>query len=218
MLVGFVISFFASNMDFGVPRLVLVLAPIGVLLLLIVCALAFALFRPDVSRVIRAIEQANAGDAEGAILELRRQVEANGYSALRANALASLLVVNKRSDEAIRMLDEAEKLGVDRATILSNRGFILLESGNPEAAVSLLEEAARVSPDQIEVLCNLCRALAEVGRIEEARTQLRLAEDGRKRTFILGAEGRRLTSETLQKCRDQLAALKPTAFRELDEL
>jgi Flp pilus assembly protein TadD len=214
LILGFLIIFSTTRPGLGVNRLVLAIVPIG-LLIFLVCAIAIPLFKYHDRGVNRAIAQARAGDAEGAILELRRQIEDRGPSGARSNALGCLLVSSKRWDEANRMFDEAERLGMDRALVLSNRGMAFLEMGDPEAALPLFEEAVRGRPDQIAFRCNLCRALGALGRIDEARTQLTLAEDIRKRTLVLA--GRRAMSETIQECRDRLATLKPTDLRALDE-
>jgi hypothetical protein len=107
---------------------------------------------------------------------------------------------------------------MDRAFVDGNRGSALLERGDPAAALPALENAARSGSNEIGVRCALCRALGELGRIDEARIQLRLAEDCRKRTIFLTAGGRREVSAMLHRCRDQLAELKPGDLKALDEL
>ena len=127
-----------------------------------------------------------------------------------------LLVNAKRYDEANRRFDEAEQLGLDAALIRYNRGVVLLEQGDPAAATPLFESAARglrrSRPGARFV------ALAELGRIEEARIQLRLAEDCRQTTLVLGAAARAATTDMIERCRNQLSALKPGDLRALDEL
>jgi hypothetical protein len=220
LLLGILIIFSAKNGDALIERLGLVMVSMGVGLLFVVCAIVIPAFKYHDRGVNRAVLQANAGDVDGGILELRRQIEEKGPSAARSNALGCLFVTAKRWDEANRMFDEAEQLGMDRTLIQGNRGLVFLETGDPDSALPLLEEAARAGPrviHQMVIRCNLCRALAELGRVEEARTQLRLAEESRKRTLVLSANDRRVLSETIQKCRDQLAALKPTDLRAVDE-
>jgi tetratricopeptide (TPR) repeat protein len=167
--------------------------------------LAYRMFRHYDSGVSRAAKQANAGDLDGAIAELRRQIESKGLSAARANALGCLLTLKEDWHEARRMFDEAESRGMSPNLLRANRAVALWKSGNPEAALPLLAEAALNSPNDINVRCHLCLVLADLGRIDDSRAQLKSIEDLHKKQHTVPAAARQSLEKHIQTCRDRLA-------------
>jgi tetratricopeptide (TPR) repeat protein len=168
--------------------------------------------------VSRAAKQANAGDLDGAIAELRRQIESKGLSAARANALGCLLTLKEDWHEARRMFDEAESRGMSPALLRANRGVAAWRSGDPEAALPLLARAALDSPVDVNVRCHLCLILADLGRIDEARAQLQSIEELHKKQVTLPADARRSLEKQIEACRDRLAGKPKTDLAALDEL
>jgi tetratricopeptide (TPR) repeat protein len=168
--------------------------------------------------VSRAAKQANSGDLDGAIAELKRQIEAKGLSAARANAMGCLLTMKEDWHEARRMFEEAERLGMAPSLLRANRGVALWKSGDPEAALPLLVRAALDEPFGINIRCHLCQVLADLGRIEEARAQLQSIEDLHKKQHTVPADARRNLEKYIQACRDRLAAKSKRDLAGLDEL
>ena len=125
------------------------------------------------TRVIRqALRVANAGDVASAIELLEQHVRQKGPSGPAYNALAVLRVKQERWDDALRDLDEAERLWGRRAVLLSNRGFILWKMGRPADALKPFEDAVHLKPKDIVLRCNHGCLLAELGRRGEAEEQL----------------------------------------------
>jgi tetratricopeptide (TPR) repeat protein len=180
--------------------------------------IAVKLFRHYDRGVNRAFKQANAGDLEGAISELGRQIEDKGPSAARANALGCLMMQRKDWDEANRLFDEAEQLGTDRRLIQNNRAVVLLESGNPAAALPLFEQAALAQPNELIFQCNICRALAELGRFDEASGRLDRVEQLGRKTYFPNSSHRQLIDKIIQECRDRIAGETKADLTALDEL
>jgi tetratricopeptide (TPR) repeat protein len=157
---------------------------------------------------LRTINQANAGDLQARIGEVRREAEKEGLSALRANALGCLLMQRNEWDEAIKMFEEAERLGLDRSIVGSNLGLALMLSGKPNMALPVLEQAARANPNEIVSQCNLCLVLLDLGRSEEASKQLSRIEQLRKQRRVLLAVApskRSQIDQAIGNCRAQLA-------------
>ncbi|MFI5456890.1 MAG: tetratricopeptide repeat protein [Isosphaerales bacterium] len=191
----------------------------GATIAIVGLVIAVKLFRHYDRGVNRAYERANTGDVEGAVAELRAQVEAKGLSAARANALGCLLIKRKDWQGANDMFDEAERFGMDRTVVRNNQGKALMESANYDAAFPLLEEVARANPNELTYQCNLCLVLAELGRVEEAQKQLSRIEDFRKNLiFILGPRYRQSIDGAIQDCRDRLNGMPKADLAALDEL
>jgi len=194
-------------------------AVFGATIAIVGSVIAVKLFRHYDRGVNRALERANALDLEGAVAELRAQVEAKGLSAARANALGLLLLKSEDWEGANQMFDEAERFGMDRAILRNNRGIALLDSSNFEAAFPLLEEVARANPNEIAYQCNLCLVLAELGRLEEAQKELSRIEDLRKNViFLFGRRYRQAIDGAIQNCRDRLKGSPKADLAALDEL
>jgi len=188
------------------------------LLVAAIGVIAFRTFRHYDSGVSRAAKQANAGDLDGAIAELRRQVESKGLSATRANAMGCLLTLKEEWHEARRMFDEAETRGMSPALLRANRGVALWKSGDPDAALPLLAKAALEEPMDINRRCHICLALADLGRIDEARAQLQSIEELHKKGITVPADPRRSLEKHIQACRDRVAGKPKSDLAALDEL
>ncbi len=150
---------------------------------LVVGILAFAIwfFRTFDSGVHRANKRALAGDLDGAIADLREQIEDKGPTQVRANALGLLLLQRECWAEAAALFRKATELGGSKAMCQANLGFALLKGGNPAEALPVLKEALYTAPPTPLISCvvslHTCLALAELGRWDEAHEQFRIAEE-----------------------------------------
>jgi tetratricopeptide (TPR) repeat protein len=179
---------------------------IGALPVIVISIIAFLTLRHydrDVNRVAR---RANEGDLDGAIDELRRQIEVKGLSASKANLLGCLLVNRKDWNGARHMFDEAERLGMNADLLRANRAMASWKSGELEEALRLLTEGALVKPGDVTTRCNLCLLLAEMGRTDEARNQLERIEVLHKDTYFIPATARQTVARLVQSCRERLAS------------
>jgi tetratricopeptide (TPR) repeat protein len=149
----------------------------------VVCLLAFAfqffrLFDPGVRR---ANKRAQEGDLDGAIADLREQIEDKGPTQTRVNVLGLILLRCERWAEAAALFRKAEEIGKLKGVCRANLGLALLKGGKPDEALPVLEEAAHVGPQVPVMRCIIglhsALALAELGRWDEADEQFRVAEE-----------------------------------------
>ena len=154
-----------------------------VALFLFVCILTFAIqfFRFFDPGVRRANKRALAGDLDGAIEDLREQIEDKGPTQVRANALGLLLMQCERWAEAAAVFRKAAEIGGTKGVCQANLGLALLKSGRPAEALPVLQEAFHIGPHVPVMTClvrlHTCLALAELGRWDEAHEQFRVAEE-----------------------------------------
>ena len=176
----------------------------GIIAFLLVLGTFFAIqfFQAYDFGVRRANKRALAGDLDGAIDDLRKQIEDKGPTPIRLNALGVLLIQHECWAEAVATFRKTLELGELRGICLANLGLALLRDGGPEEALSVLEEALRTGPNVPVMRCvvslHTCLALAALGRWEEAQEQFRSAE--------VSAEGLRKAqiaalSKTFEECR-----------------
>ena len=172
----------------------------------------FRLFDPCVRR---ANKRAQEGDLDGAIADLREQIEDKGPTQTRVNVLGLLLLRCERWAEAAALFRKAEEIGklkgVCRANLglallsRANLGLALLKGGKPEEALPVLEEAARVGPQVPVMRCLIglhsALALAELSRWDEADEQFRVAEEVAR--GLRKAERAALDKE-FEQCRQKL--------------
>jgi tetratricopeptide (TPR) repeat protein len=205
----------AVDLGVAVGCLVLYLLIYGLILVLNWTYHVTFLFRQR--ELNRVFELADAGRLEAAIADLQGQIASKGLSGDRAHALALLMKQREDWGEAIRMFEEAERLGYDRAVAQYNRGLTLFESGHAEAALPLIQEAVRLYPNEIAIQSYRCRILAELDRVEEARALLDRIEHIRESINPPSTRGWLLIDRTIQECRDRLAVKPKTDLTALDE-
>jgi tetratricopeptide (TPR) repeat protein len=182
--------------------------PLSVVALFIsVCILVFAIqiFRSFDLGVRRANKRALAGDLDGAIEDLREQIEDKGPTQERANALGVLLMRHERWAEAVALFRKAEEIGASKGVCKANLGLALLKDGKHAEALPVLQEALHVGPKVPVMTCLLCLhaclALAELGRWNEALEQFQAAEEaaaGLRKTH------RSALADSFDKCRQKL--------------
>ena len=83
----------------------------------------------------------------------------------RGNTLSNL----QRLPEAEASYREALELAPDRADILANLGYVLLQENRAQEALPFIEKAATLSPHDITARINLAATLSSVGDLTRAR-------------------------------------------------
>jgi tetratricopeptide (TPR) repeat protein len=183
----------------------LLLLWIGAPVVAFILTVAIQFFRYFDPGVRRANKRAQAGDLDGAIEDLREQMEDKGPTQVRANAMGLLLLQGERWAEAAALFRKAAEFGKSKAVCQANLGLALLNGGKPEEALPVLQEALHSAPQVPVMTCavylHTCLALGELGRWDEAHEQFRLAEetaDG------LSKSHRAALGKVFEKCRQKL--------------
>ncbi len=149
--------------------------------------------------------------------ELRRAlaIEANRSDAHAA--LAILLDLTGRHDEALKHHVLATRLAPGSADYRNNLGFSLLAAGDAEKAIPALEAALALDPGLSHAYANLGFAYGRAGRIEDAERTFRagLGEAGALINLSL-VHAERGDAETAAALRERAYLLspdsRPTAF------
>jgi tetratricopeptide (TPR) repeat protein len=188
----------------------LLLLWIGAPVVAFILTVAIQFFRYFDPGVRRANKRAQAGDLDGAIEDLREQMEDKGPTQVRANAMGLLLLQGERWAEAAALFRKAAELGRSKAVCQANLGLALLNGGKPEEALPVFQEALHSAPQVPVMNCavylHTCLALGELGRWDEAHDQFRLAEetaDG------LSKSHRAALAKVFEKCRLKLEQHPP---------
>ena len=154
---------------------------VALFLFVFIFTFAIQFFRSFDRGVRRANKRALAGDLDGAIEDLREQIENKGPTQVRANALGLLLMQRERWAEAAAVFRKAEVVVRSNGVCQANLGLALLKGGKPAEALPVLEKASRIGPQAPVMTClvclHSCLALAELGRWAEAHEQFRVAEE-----------------------------------------
>jgi tetratricopeptide (TPR) repeat protein len=174
-------------------------------LLVVLGLVAFKLLRNFDPGVRRAQKRALAGDLDGAIEDLREQIEDKGPTQSRVNALGILLLGCERWAEAAAFFRKAEAIGEFKGVCQANLGLALLKGGKPSEALPVLQEAAYICPRNPTMTCviglHTALALAELSRWEEAHEQFRVAEAA---AGGLRKADRVAFNKTFERCRQKL--------------
>ena len=149
--------------------------------------------------------------------ELRRalQIEANRSDAHAA--LAILLDLTGRHDEALQHHVLATRLAPGSADYRNNLGFSLLAAGDAEQAIPALEAALALDPGLSHAYANLGFAYGRAGRLDDAERTFRagLGEAGALINLSL-VHAERGDAETAAALRERAYILspdsRPTAF------
>ena len=118
---------------------------------------------PESGSGVAGPRNANEGDLDGAIAELREHIEEKGPTQIRLNALGILLMRREKWDEAAALFRKGEQMGeLQRGICRANLGLALLKGGKPAEAIPVLQEAARIGPHVTPMTCiiNLHMCLA----------------------------------------------------------
>ena len=177
----------------------------------VICFLATAIWKLRFNLdwgVQRAEKRAREGDLDGAITDLREQIEEKGATQHRVNALGIFLMRQERWDEAAAMFRKGDELGeFNKDVCRANLGLALLKGGKPAEAIPVLEDAARIGPQVPSLKCivslHMALALAELNRWDEAEEHFRRAEDaarGLRKSHSAALE------QELEQCRQKLEA------------
>jgi tetratricopeptide (TPR) repeat protein len=170
-----------------------------------VLAFAFQFFRTFDPGVRRANKRALEGDLDGAIQDLREQIEDKSPTQVRANALGLLLMKREQWADAAGWFRKAEEIGGFKGVCQANLGLALLKGGKPEEALPVFQEALRTGPQTPVMTClvgqHSCLALAALGRWDEAHEQLQVAEEVAGR---LSKAQRAALEKAFDECRQKL--------------
>src|SRR5262245_54618690 len=134
-----------ANRDGAITTLAAVGAVLGAVLLVGVSLYLYVRWRDRVW--LRAVRLFRAGDSEGAVAWLQEDLQQAGPSAPTCNTLAALYGAQQRWEEALRMAEEAERVGGPQSRVLNNKGMALWKLGRSQEALAHLQEAARRQPD-----------------------------------------------------------------------
>jgi tetratricopeptide (TPR) repeat protein len=127
--------------------------------------------RPDDARLaqIEARALVGAGRRDEAVASLRRFVDAHPTEVSSHLSLAELLQDGQRTDDALRVLDEAGKRFQDNLDVLFQRGAVFDRARQPARAESAFREVLRRDPLHAPALNYLGYMFAERGeRLDEA--------------------------------------------------
>lgn len=159
--------------------------------------------KPDSGEILTSLGEvwARAGNLAEAEATLRvacslPRVPANAYV-----AMANVLLLQRRTEEAMRYFQTALREQPTSAMVNSNLGIALCAQGRIQEALPYLSDAVRITPDNAECRNNLGRALALLGRLQEAQTHL--AEAVRLKPDYTDAR------RNLEQVRAQLEATRP---------
>jgi tetratricopeptide (TPR) repeat protein len=183
-----------------------VLVPVGLAVVIILAALAFQLLRSFDRGIRRAEKRARDGDLDGAIADLSQQIEENGPTPNRVNALGILLMRRERWDDAAAMFRKGDQIGgFNKGICRANLGLALLKGGKPAEAIPVLQDAARIGPQVPIITCmvslHMALALAELNRWDEAHEHLQRADDVARG---LRKAQRAALNDKLDQCRQML--------------
>jgi hypothetical protein len=198
--------------------------PIGLIAVLgagafVACFILYVLLKNYDRRMSQIMKRAREGDVDGAIRELEEEIDTKGRSASRVYSLGMLMGSKERNQDAYKLFVEAEQLGFDRATCLSNQGVMLSQMDHHVEAVFPLEEANRLSPNNALFASNLAGTLSKAGRHEDALREIERAEAALKSTIFLFGIGRNPLEKLVAECRERIdaaaAGSKPSMSGEL---
>jgi tetratricopeptide (TPR) repeat protein len=168
-------------------------------------------------RLHHAVRRFNGGDIDGAINDVREQIEDKGPTLQRVEMLGLMMLRSQRPDEAADLFRKAEMLGGITWNSRLSLAQSLLDSGRLEEAIPLLLDAARAVPKNAKVSCpiylQVSQALASAGRWQEAREHYSRAVVA---ATVLSNSDRTAMSESFELCRLKLeeasqAGTKPGA-------
>ncbi len=144
----------------------------GGLFTLLVAGVSFQVIRAYDLGVHRAEKRAKAGDLDGAIADLRGQIEQKGPTQRRVNALGLLLTRCERWDEAAATFRAGVALQGVPGVCQVNLAMALVKGGKPAEALRVLEDAGRIPLPAPVLVClvglHTTEALAALGRWDEA--------------------------------------------------
>jgi tetratricopeptide (TPR) repeat protein len=154
----------------------------------------------------RAIKLTRAGDVKGALHLLQEQLQRQGPSATIYHQLAMLQCLGQNWEAALRMVEEAERLGNPHANVQGTKGLALWKLGRTREALACLETAANAQPNDLISTCNYGSVLAELGRAAEASEMLQRAERlFETQTVFGGAAGRQMRRQALEELRRKVS-------------
>jgi tetratricopeptide (TPR) repeat protein len=116
-------------------------------------------------------------DPRSAEAELKRAIALSPASADPHFWLANILKVQRRYDEALSQIDQAQAIDPDSSAVLEARGDILLERGDVASGREILAHLEEVAPDQMWPHAHLARAALVEGQYATYLTESQKAAD-----------------------------------------
>lgn len=129
-------------------------------------------------RSIRGNALFRLGRVEEAAADYRRVLAGRPDDARALFGLALVALRQKKTDEAIRHLEQAKRIDPRQADVMRNLAILYDEAGRTDEAIAGYESALALAPDAQELRFFLGRALARAGRTTEARRQFQAYLDG----------------------------------------
>ncbi|MGD9139950.1 MAG: tetratricopeptide repeat protein [bacterium] len=109
------------------------------------------------------------GDVDLGIQHLRRARELQPRSPLPYHSEATVLMGLERYGQAMTVVESGLKAVPGDANLLSDKGLVLLRTGEPDSAVTYLGRALEANPDMLTARGNLAVAYERLGDEERAR-------------------------------------------------
>jgi len=162
---------------------------------------------------------AEAGDVDGAIHDLRREIITRGPAAGRSHALARLMMKKGNWIDARKLLLEAEDLSDGRLCCRGDMAVVLRNLGRTEDAIAYIEPLVNSPSAGIEDFCVSCHLLIDLDRLDAARDRIAKAEAMFEKLVSSSPSLARRQRPLLDDCRDRLEArLAPKKIVGLEEL
>lgn len=134
------------------------------------------------------------GDGRIALQEAltRHRLSRNPEDVAARFNLASVLLLQDRSDEALRELEATLVIDPGHATVRNSYATVLQGQGRFVEAISEFREVLRAEPDQLDARYNLANCLAAIGQFNEAVEHFRVVarrrpDDGAARDHLTAA-------------------------------
>ena len=171
------------------------------------------------TRYDRTVHQAHKrtkeGDLDGAILELRGDVEARPPTANRLNGLGLLLLRREDWADAHDRFQQAIALDPRRPELRNNAAVALIELGRAPEAEAILSALAETYPRDPIIVQNHGRSLLALGRLDEAEARLIQAEAAMARGGPYRNKGMREQAvKALERNRGRLATAREAIVRD----
>lgn len=127
--------------------------------------------------IIRAIQLVEAGKVATAISELHSRIDVNPHSSVLWDALSIVFGNTGNWPEALKASEKALELCPKRRFSIERNGLALWKVGRSNEACVIYENLVQQYPDDFDLRCTYCEILAGDERLDEARQNLRRAEE-----------------------------------------
>jgi len=133
--------------------------------------------------------------------------------ARRLEEAFSMMMIERKPDEANKLLDRAEQCGIDSVKLYLYRGLIPLMNSQPQEAIEKLQKALDRDPNHTETLYALSFAYQDSAKMSEASVYFKMAEKNEIRSslgwFLRGYALSHNASKEAIECYNKTIALRP---------